>query len=44
MKKSSITELIPIVIDSMKDLGIMDGDNVVVEKRPLVSIPEKKAK
>lgn len=30
VKKPSITELMPVVGDSMKDLGILDGDNVVV--------------
>jgi repressor LexA len=38
VKKPSITELIPVVGDSMKDLGILDGDNVVVEKRPVANI------
>jgi repressor LexA len=38
VKKPSITELIPVVGDSMKDLGIMDGDIVVVEKRPFANI------
>jgi repressor LexA len=38
VKKPSITELIPVVGDSMKNLGIMDGDIVVVEKRPFANI------
>jgi len=38
VKKPSITELIPVVGDSMKDLGIMDGDIVVVEKRPFANL------
>jgi repressor LexA len=38
VKKPSITELIPVVGDSMKDIGIMDGDIVVVEKRPFANI------
>jgi repressor LexA len=38
VKKPSITELIPVVGDSMKDLGIMDGDIVVVEKRPFANV------
>jgi repressor LexA len=38
VKKPSITELIPVRGDSMKDLGIMDGDTVVVEKRPTANI------
>lgn len=38
VKKPSITELIPVVGDSMKDLGIMDGDIVVVEKRSFANL------
>lgn len=38
VKKPSITELIPVAGDSMKDLGIMDGDTVIVEKRPFANI------
>lgn len=38
IRKPSATILIPVRGDSMKDLGIMDGDTVVVEKRPLANI------
>lgn len=38
VKKPSITELIPVVGDSMKDAGILDGDIVVVEKRPFANL------
>ena len=38
VKKPSITELIPVAGDSMKDLGILDGDTVVVERRPYANI------
>lgn len=38
VKKPSISELIPVVGDSMKDLGILDGDIVVVEKRPFANL------
>ncbi len=38
VKRPSITELIPVVGDSMKDLGILDGDIVVVEKRPFANV------
>jgi len=38
VKKPSITELIPVVGDSMKDAGILDGDIVVVEKRPFANV------
>ncbi len=38
VKKPSVTELIPVKGDSMKDLGILDGDTVIVEKRPLANI------
>lgn len=38
VKKPSITELIPVAGDSMNDLGIMDGDTVIVEKRPFANI------
>ncbi|ADI30580.1 Peptidase S24/S26A/S26B, conserved region [Methylotenera versatilis 301] len=38
VKKPSITELIPVAGDSMRDLGILDGDTVIVEKRPLANI------
>lgn len=34
VKKPSITELVPVKGDSMKDLGILDGDTVVIQKRP----------
>ena len=33
VKKPSVTELIPVVGDSMQDLGILDGDTVVIEKQ-----------
>lgn len=32
VKKPSITELIPVRGDSMKDLGILDGDIAVIQK------------
>lgn len=38
VKKPSITELIPVAGDSMKDLGILDGDTVVVERRPFANL------
>lgn len=38
VKKPSVTELMPVAGDSMKDLGIMDGDTVIVEKRPLANL------
>lgn len=38
VKKPSITELIPVVGDSMQDLGILDGDTVIVEKRPTANV------
>ncbi len=38
VKKPSVTQLIPVVGDSMKDLGILDGDTVVVERRPYANI------
>ena len=38
VKKPSITELIPVVGDSMKDVGILDGDTIVVERRPFANI------
>lgn len=38
VKKPSITELIPVVGDSMKDVGILDGDTVIVEKRPYANL------
>ena len=38
VKKPSITKLIPVAGDSMKDLGILDGDTVVVERRPYANI------
>ncbi len=38
VKKPSVTELIPVKGDSMKDLGILDGDTVIVEKRPFANI------
>lgn len=38
VKKPSVTQLIPVVGDSMKDLGILDGDTIVVEKRPYANI------
>lgn len=37
VKKPSITELVPVKGDSMKDLGILDGDTVVVQKRPVAN-------
>lgn len=37
VKKPSITELVPVKGDSMKDLGILDGDTVVVQKKPLAN-------
>jgi repressor LexA len=38
IRKPSVTILIPVRGDSMKDLGIMEGDTVIVEKRPLANI------
>jgi repressor LexA len=38
VRKPSVTELIPVKGDSMKDLRILDGNTVVVEKRPLANI------
>ena len=38
VKKPSVTELIPVAGDSMKDLGIMDGDTVVVERRHFANL------
>ncbi|HEY0268117.1 MAG TPA: S24 family peptidase [Methyloradius sp.] len=38
IRKPSKTELIPVRGESMKDVGIMDGDIVVVEKRHLANI------
>ena len=38
VKKPSITELIPVTGDSMKDLGILDGDTVIVERRPFANL------
>lgn len=38
IRKPSKTELIPVKGDSMKDVGILDGDIVVVEKRQLANI------
>lgn len=38
VKKPSVSELMPVVGDSMKDVGIIDGDTVIVEKRPLANI------
>lgn len=38
VKKPSITELIPVAGDSMKDLGILDGDTVIVERRPFANL------
>ena len=37
VRKPSITELVPVKGDSMKDLGILDGDTVVVQKKPLAN-------
>lgn len=37
VKKPSITELVPVKGDSMKELGILDGDTVVVQKRPIAN-------
>jgi repressor LexA len=36
--KPSITTLVTVRGESMKDIGIMEGDTVVVEKRPLANI------
>jgi repressor LexA len=38
VRKPSVTELIPVVGDSMKDVGIMDGDTVIVEKRSSANV------
>jgi repressor LexA len=38
VKKPSVSELMPVVGDSMKDVGIIDGDTVIVEKRALANI------
>ncbi|HYN53624.1 MAG TPA: S24 family peptidase [Methylotenera sp.] len=38
VRKPSITELIPVVGDSMKDVGILDGDTVIVERRPFANV------
>lgn len=38
VRKPSITELIPVAGDSMKDLGILDRDTVIVEKRPYANL------
>lgn len=38
VKKPSITELIPVIGDSMKDVGILDGDTVIVERRPFANL------
>ncbi|BCM25104.1 LexA family protein [Methyloradius palustris] len=38
IRKPSVTILIPVRGDSMKNAGILDGDTVVVEKRPLANI------
>jgi repressor LexA len=38
IQKPSRTELIPVAGDSMKDVGILDGDIVVVEKRDLAHV------
>ncbi|OQW68842.1 MAG: LexA family transcriptional repressor [Proteobacteria bacterium ST_bin12] len=37
VKKPSITELVPVKGDSMKDLGILDGDTVIIQKRPIAN-------
>lgn len=37
VKKPSITELVPVKGDSMKGLGLLDGDTVVVQKRPVAN-------
>jgi repressor LexA len=38
VRKPSVTELIPVVGDSMKDAGILDGDTVIVEKRASANV------
>jgi len=38
IRKPSVTTLIPVRGESMKDAGIMDGDTIVVEKRPLANV------
>jgi repressor LexA len=38
VRKPSVTELIPVAGDSMKDAGILDGDTVIVEKRASANI------
>lgn len=38
IRKPSVTQLIPVRGESMKDAGIMDGDTVIVEKRPLANV------
>lgn len=38
VRKPSITELIPVAGDSMKDAGILDGDTVIVERRPFANV------
>ena len=38
IRKPSITELIPVAGDSMKDVGILDGDTVIVERRPFANL------
>ena len=38
VKKPSITKTMPVRGNSMKDLGILDGDTAVYEKRPLANV------
>ena len=37
VKKPSITELVPVKGDSMNGIGLLDGDTVVVQKRPVAN-------
>lgn len=38
IRKPSVTTLIPVRGDSMKDVGIIEGDTLVVEKKPFANI------
>ena len=38
VKKPSITELVPVKGDSMNGIGLLDGDTVVVQKRPVANL------
>ena len=38
VKKPSVTEIVPVKGNSMKDKGLLDGDNVIVEKRAFADI------